>query len=83
MPELRAVWIHGDCICCSACSNSHPGIFILPDERAQVLGAVRSDGRTSDNEAEQAELNALGRALAEDIREAAAGCPVDAIRLTV
>lgn len=45
------------------------------------VGAIRTDGRTSSNDVEQAELNELGRMLAEDISAAVTDCPVEAIRL--
>ncbi len=81
MAALRTVWIEVHCIGCQACANGYPAIFSQPAGRAEILGCVRVDGRTSDNEAEQAELNEQGQLRAQEILEAAAGCPVEAVRV--
>ncbi len=83
MSAIRAVWIDVNCIGCNACANDLPTVFAQPEGRAEILASVRVDGCTSDNEAEKSELNGQGQLLREEILEAAAGCPVDAIKVAL
>lgn len=80
MDVLRSVWVEETCISCNCCETAAPEVFHLDDGIAMILGSAREDGITSSN-AERSPLNVAGLAEREAIREAAAGCPVEAIRL--
>ncbi len=80
MDILRSVWIDECCIVCYACETSVPTVFRTEHGTTMILGGAREDGLTSPN-AERSPLTASGLAESEAIREAAAGCPVEAIRL--
>jgi ferredoxin len=82
MNQVSHVWVEAGCICCQACVTTLPEVFCFPDDRAEIRGEVRCDGRTSPNEDERSVLNAAGFALAKDIVEAAAGCPVEVIHFS-
>ncbi len=73
------VYIESGCICCQACVTTTPEVFLFPDDKAVINGLARVDGITSPNADERA---ALVPDLDWDaIREAAAGCPVDIIKI--
>jgi ferredoxin len=73
------VYIEPGCICCQGCVTIEPDVFLFPDDQAVINGRVRIDGITSPNADEKA---ALVPDLDWDaIREAAAGCPVDIIKI--
>ncbi len=73
------VYIEPGCIYCQACVTTAPEVFLFPDDKAVINGLVRVDGITSPNADERA---ALVPDLDWDaIREAAAGCPVDIIKI--
>jgi len=79
MKTITRVWIDEGCICCHACVHSAPAVFAIPDDTAVVIADSRCDGQTSRNCDERSPLNAVGLESADDIREAAAGCPLDII----
>lgn len=81
MPTI--IRIESGCICCQCCVIECPEVFAFPDDQdhAVVLGQVRADGVTSDNQNEGSPLIILDAELGERIREAAAGCPVEVFRL--
>lgn len=81
MDTITRIWIEDSCISCQACVHAMPEVFALPEDKAVVLGAVRADGRSDDNLAARSELTAEARTWADAIREAAAGCPVEVIRV--
>jgi ferredoxin len=81
--SVKAVWIDVCFIGCQSCANSQAEIFSQTEARAEILGVVRADGRTSDNDEEKSELNEHGQLLSEQILDAAAGCPVEAIRVSM
>lgn len=81
MDTVARVWIDETCIYCDACAGMVPEVFALAGDRAQILAEVRVDGLTSPNDRERSPLNAVGLEYQQEIREAAAGCPVDAIRI--
>jgi ferredoxin len=58
-------------------------VFLIPvgGDGAVVRGEVRSDGITSDNQVEGSALRPLPPTDLDALREAAAGCPVEVIRL--
>jgi ferredoxin len=79
MKTISRVWIDEGCTWCHACVHSAPDVFTLSDDTAVVVGEVRSDGLTSRNAIERSSLNSVGLELAEAIREAAEGCPIEII----
>jgi ferredoxin len=77
MKSIQTVWVEDGCICCQACVNVLPEVFCFPDDRAEIVGAVRQDGITSGNEVERSAL--VIRDQDEAIREAADSCPISII----
>jgi ferredoxin len=79
---IARVWIEDGCICCQACVQVEARVFAFPDDvdRAIILGDVRLDGASDNNELARSVLNAVGTDLSDQIEEAAAGCPVEVIR---
>jgi ferredoxin len=73
MDTISRVWIDEACICCDRCVGT------APDGSAVILDVVRVDAMTSSNGEERSVLNAVGLEYQNLIREAAAGCPVEAI----
>lgn len=82
MTDIKTVWIEDCCIGCHVCVGTAPEVFALTAARAVILGPVRLDGVTSFNDEERSDLNAEGCESSPGIHEAAAGCPVEAIRFT-
>ncbi len=80
MDTVTRVWVEEGCICCQQCVHALPEVFAFPDDRAAIIAEVRSDAVTSPNDTQRARLNAVGLEYQEEIREAAAGCPVDVIK---
>lgn len=80
MDTVTRVWVVEGCICCQVCVHTLPEVFAFPDDRAAIIAEVRVDAVTSPNDTERARLNAVGLEYQEEIREAAAGCPVDVIK---
>lgn len=80
---MTTVWIDEGCIGCGACPGVAPEVFALDaSSDAVVRGEVRADARTDDNRAARAALTpSAAAAHAEAIDEAAAGCPVEVIRI--
>ncbi len=78
------VRIESGCIHCQACALVCPQVFALPDDsdHAVVRGEAREDGITSDNLGEGSPLLPLAGDVWESVREAAAGCPVEIIRIS-
>jgi ferredoxin len=79
MNTMTRVWIDNSCIYCDCCVKTAPDVFALSDGRAVILDVVRVDAKTSPNDDERSALNAVGLEYQDLIREAAAGCPVEAI----
>ena len=79
MDILSRVWIDETCIYCDCCVGTAPAVFALSDSRAVIQDTVRVDAITSPNDEERSALNAVGLEYQDLIREAAAGCPVEAI----
>ena len=80
MNKIQSVWIEDGCIFCHACESALPSVFFLPQDGAEILGAVRTDRKTSPNNIEKCELNLQGISLSEEIIEAAEGCPIEIIK---
>lgn len=79
MDTITRVWVDETCISCDRCVGTAPDVFALSDGSAVILGTVRIDTMTSPNDEERSVLNAVGLEYQGLIREAAAGCPVEAI----
>jgi ferredoxin len=77
---VRSVWILDHCIVCMACETTAPEVFTCDGPIAHIRGGARTDGVTDANPG-QVPLTAAAQAWSEEIREAAAGCPVEAIKV--
>lgn len=77
------VWIDEGCIHCGSCPTACPAVFDIGDDgEAVVRGTVRGDGLSDANRAGRGPLlAAVAAAEGEAIAEAAAGCPVEVIRV--
>ena len=72
------VWIESSCICIPIC----PEVFVLGEVSCDMRGDARLDGVQDANADARAPLHgALAEAIADQLAEAAAGCPVEAIRI--
>ncbi len=80
---ITSVWIEEGCIVCNACETTAPEVFSVTEETCKIRGEVRADGQTTTNLDEKASLKgAIGSELADQIQEAAEGCPVEVIKFT-
>jgi ferredoxin len=78
---ITKVWIEEGCIVCNACETTCPEVFNVTEDSCTIRAEVRADGINSTNVTEQAALKgALGDELADQIEEAAEGCPVEVIK---
>ena len=78
---ITAVWIEEGCIVCNACETACPEVFLVTEDSCHIRAEVRSDGAEDTNLAARAALtDASGSTLADQIIEAAEGCPVEVIK---
>jgi ferredoxin len=78
---IKSVWIEEGCIMCNACDAECPDVFLVTDTTCMIKGDVREDGVESENRDEKAPLKAdIQTSLADSIKAAAAGCPVEVIQ---
>jgi ferredoxin len=78
---IKRVWIEEGCIVCNACETTCPEVFNVTEDSCNIRAEVRTDGKQSTNEAEKSDLSGnLGTELADQIQEAAEGCPVEVIK---
>ncbi len=78
---ITRVWIEDGCIVCNACETTCPEVFNVTEDSCHIRAEVRADGKQSTNLAERSDLTgALGDELADQIQEAAEGCPVEVIK---
>lgn len=78
---IKTVWIEEGCIMCNACDAECPDVFLVTDTTCVIKADVREDGQESENRDEKSPLKAEYReSLAEGIKAAAAGCPVEVIK---
>jgi ferredoxin len=78
---ITKVWIEDGCIVCNACETTAPEVFSVTEETCKIRGEVRIDGQTTPNLEERAALSGtIGKDLADQIQEAAEGCPVEVIK---
>ncbi|HYE06052.1 MAG TPA: ferredoxin [Planctomycetota bacterium] len=79
---ITTAWIDEGCIGCGACATVCPQVFTLPASDAEIVAAARTDGLGGSNREQRSPLLAqVIAACRDEIEEAAAGCPVDVIRL--
>jgi ferredoxin len=78
---IKRVWIEEGCIVCNACETTCPEVFNVTEDSCNIRAEVRVDGAQTTNLTERSELKgAIGNDLAEQIEEAAEGCPVEVIK---
>jgi ferredoxin len=78
---IKSVWIEEGCIMCNACDAECPDVFLVTDSTCMIKADVREDGVESENRDEKAPLKAEFQAsLADGVKAAAAGCPVEVIK---
>lgn len=78
---IKRVWIEEGCIVCNACETTCPEVFNVTEDSCNIRAEVRVDGKQTTNEAEKSELSGnFGTELADQIQEAAEGCPVEVIK---
>jgi ferredoxin len=78
---IKRVWIEEGCIVCNACETTCPEVFNVTEDSCHIRAEVRADGEQSSNEAEKSDLGgSFGDELADQIQEAAEGCPVEVIK---
>ena len=78
---VTTVWIEEGCIVCNACETTCPEVFKVTEESCVILGEVREDGATDENESSKSLLSGdNGEELEDQIEEAAEGCPVEVIK---
>jgi ferredoxin len=78
---ITKVWIEEGCIVCNACETTCPEVFNVTEDSCTIRAEVRVDGVNSTNVTEQSALAGnLGDELADQIEEAAEGCPVEVIK---
>lgn len=78
---ITKVWIDDGCIVCNACETTCPEVFHVTEDTCVIRGEVRVDGKKDSNLAEQTPLTGtVGADLADQIIEAAEGCPVEVIK---
>lgn len=78
---VTTVWIEEGCIVCNACETTCPEVFKVTEESCVILGEVREDGATDENEDSKSPLSGdNGEELEDQIEEAAEGCPVEVIK---
>lgn len=78
---VTKVWIEEGCIVCNACETTCPEVFEVTEDTCMILADVREDGQRTENREEQSPLKAeVGEELADQIEEAAEGCPVEVIK---
>jgi len=83
MATITAVWIEDGCIVCNACETTCPEVFSVTEETCKIRAEVRKDGLSDTNLDSKSPLSgSFGADLADQIIEAAEGCPVEVIKFT-
>ena len=78
---VTKVWIEEGCIVCNACETTCPEVFHVTEDTCTILADVREDGLETENREEMSPLKeGVGEELADQIEEAAEGCPVEVIK---
>ena len=82
MSQILSVWIEEGCITCDACQETCPEVFSVTDDTCFIIAETRTDGKFDQNEGQAAIKVEIGTEFAEDIVDAAEGCPVEVIKFT-
>ncbi len=83
MATITAVWIEDGCIVCNACETTCPEVFSVTEETCKIRPEVRKDGANDTNlDAKSPLSGSFGADLADQIIEAAEGCPVEVIKFS-
>jgi ferredoxin len=83
MATITSVWIEDGCIVCNACETTCPEVFAVTEETCKIRSEVRVDGQQDTNlDAKAALAGSFGADLADQIIEAAEGCPVEVIKFS-
>ncbi len=78
---IKRVWIEEGCIVCNACETTCPEVFNVTEDSCFIRSDVREDGKQDTNLAARSALSGtFGADLADQIEEAAEGCPVEVIK---
>lgn len=78
---IKRVWIEEGCIVCNACETTCPEVFNVTEDSCHIRSDVREDGQQDTNLSARSPLKgSFGEDLAEQITEAAEGCPVEVIK---
>jgi len=78
---ITRVWIEEGCIVCNACETTCPEVFNVTEDSCHIRAESRVDGKQTTNLSERSELKPdLQESLADQIEEAAEGCPVEVIK---
>ena len=78
---ITRVYIEEGCIVCNACETACPEVFNVTEDSCFIRSEVRADGKQDTNlEAKSLLKDAIGTELADQIEEAAEGCPVEVIK---
>ena len=78
---ITRVWIEEGCIVCNACETTCPEVFNVTEDSCHIRAEVRADGQVNTNLSEKSLLaGTIGTDLADQIEEAAEGCPVEVIK---
>ena len=78
---IKRVWIEDGCIVCNACETTCPEVFNVTEDSCNIRAEVRVDGQQSTNLTERTDLKPeICGDLADQIEEAAEGCPVEVIK---
>lgn len=81
MSAIKRVWIEEGCIVCNACETACPEVFHVTEDSCHIRSASRVDNLENTNLSERSELKPdLRSSLADQIEEAAEGCPVEVIK---
>jgi len=80
---IKRVWIEEGCIVCNACETTCPEVFSVTEETCKIRAEVRKDGLSDTNLDLKSPLSgSFGAELADQIIEAAEGCPVEVIKFS-
>jgi ferredoxin len=78
---IKRVWIEEGCIVCNACETTCPEVFNVTEDSCNIRAESRVDGQQTTNLSERSEVKPeFQESLADQIEEAAEGCPVEVIK---
>lgn len=77
---ITKVWIEEGCIVCNACETACPEVFLVTEDSCVIRAEVRADGQEDENQSGKPLKDGVGDELADQIEEAAEGCPVEVIK---